>query len=287
MILWSVDMYRHVLKLLLLTASLGIAGSAIAQDTPKRAITKVAGDVYRFQNNFHHSLVVLTNDGVVVVDPINREAASWLKAELATMTDKPVSHLIYSHSHLDHASGGLVYSGSATVIAHANAPEAIDGVKPDVQFDSNETLQIGGKTLELTWLGEGHGNDLIAVVVRPENVAFITDAAAPKRLPWRDMGGANLDGWINQIKTIESLDFEIFAPAHGAIGDKADATDARIYMEKLKEEVLTGLKAGKSTDELVAEVMMEDYADWQQYKDWRPLNVQGMANYLMRSGQVN
>lgn len=279
-------MYKHVLKLLLLTASLGIAGYAIAQDAPKRAITKVVGDVYRFQNNFHHSLIVLTNEGVVVVDPINIEAASWLKAELATMTDKPVSHLIYSHSHLDHASGGLVYSGSATVIAHANAPESIDGVKPDVRFDSNETLQIGGKTLELTWLGEGHGNDLIAVVVRPENVAFITDAAAPKRLPWRDMGGANLDDWINQIKTIEALDFEIFAPAHGSIGNKADATDARIYMEKLKEEVLAGLKAGKSTDELVAEVMMEDYAEWQQYKDWRPLNVQGMANFLMRSGQV-
>ena len=280
-------MYKYLAKFLILSVSFGLGGLAVAQDAPKRAVTQVAGDVYRFQNNFHHSLVVLTSDGVVVVDPINSDAASWLKEELTSMTDKPVSHLIYSHSHLDHASGGSVYTDTATVIAHANAPEAIDGVMPDVRFDESETMQIGGKTLELTWLGEGHGNDLIAVVVRPENVAFITDAAAPKRLPWRNMGGANLDGWINQIKTIESLDFDVFAPAHGNLGVNADATDARIYMEELKSEVLAGLKAGKSTDELVSTVMMADYADWQQYLDWRPLNVQGMAKYLQDSGQVN
>ena len=285
--MYKYRIYKCLVKFLLISVSLGISCVAVAQDNPKRSITQIAGDVYRFQNNFHHSLVVLTNESVVVVDPINSDAATWLKEELTKMTDKPVSHLIYSHSHLDHASGGSVYTDTATVIAHANAPEAIDGVTPDIRFDTNETLQIGGKTLELTWLGEGHGSDLIAVVVRPENVAFITDAAAPKRLPWRDMGGANLDGWINQIKTIESLDFQIFAPAHGKIGVKADATDARIYMEKLKNEVLAGMKAGKSSEDLVSEVMMEDYKDWQQYTDWRPLNVQGMVNYLQESGQVN
>ena len=101
------------------------------------------------------------------------------------------------------------------------------------------------------------------------------------------MGGANLDGWINQIKAIEALDFDIFAPAHGSVGVKADATDVRIYMEELKSAVLDGLKAGKSTDDLVSEVLMEDYAQWQQYEEWRPLNVQGMANFLQASGQVN
>ena len=41
------------------------------------------------------------------------------------------------------------------------------------------------------------------------------------------------------------------------------------------------------TDDLVSEVLMEDYAQWQQYEEWRPLNVQGMANFLQASGQVN
>lgn len=270
----------------LLLAAL-VATVAHAQET-KRAITKVAGDVYRFQNNFHFSLVTVTDDGVVIVDPINAEAATWLKVNLSTITDKPITHLIYSHSHADHASGGQIYvDAGAKTIAQSNAPDAIDGVKIDQRFDETLNIGIGGKTFELTYLGEGHGKDLIAVVVRPENVAFITDAAAPKRLPFRDMGNANIDGWIDQIRKIESLDFEIFAPAHGNIGVKADATDARIYMEKLREQVLTGLKAGQSVDQLVTSVKLKEYSDWLQFDGWRELNIRGMARFLQESGQVN
>jgi len=89
-------MYKNILKGFFISVSLGIASVATAQDAPKRSIEKIAGDVYRFQNNFHYSLVVLTSEGVVVVDPINSDAASWLRDELKTLTDKPVSHLIYS-----------------------------------------------------------------------------------------------------------------------------------------------------------------------------------------------
>ncbi len=263
-----------------------LATAALAQDA-KRGITNVAGDVYRFQNNFHYGLVVVTDDGVVLVDTINADAANWLKDNLSTITDKPVTHLIYSHSHLDHASGGQVFADGIEVIAQANAPDAIDGVAPTVRFDDTHVLEVGGKTLELTWLGVGHGEDLIAVVVRPENVGFITDAAAPKRLPFRDMPGSDIDGWIDQVRKIETLDFDIFAPAHGGIGVKEDATDARVYMETLRAEVLDGLKAGKSVDELVQSITLDDYKDWGQYDAWREPNIRGMARFLTATGQVN
>jgi len=281
--------FRNLLRGVFLPAALlttcVFATLSVAQET-KREITQVAGDVYRFQNRFHFSLVTVTSDGVVIVDPINAGAATWLKDNLSTITDKPITHLIYSHSHADHASGGKVYvDAGARVIAQANAPETIDGVTPDERFDDTRTLEIGGKTFELTWLGDGHGKDLIAVVVRPENVAFITDAASPKRLPFRDMANSNIDNWINQVKKIETLDFEIFAPAHGNVGNKADATDARIYMEKLRERVLAGLKAGKSVDDLAVSIKMEEYKDWLSYDNWRELNVRGMARHLKETGQ--
>ena len=253
----------------------------------RRGITKIAGDVYRFQNNFHFALVVETETGVVVVDPINADASQWLKANLGDITDNPVTHLIYSHSDLDHASGGQVFAGDALVIAQANAPQTIDGVTPDIRFTDAMSLEIGGKTFELTWLGPGHGVDLIAVVVRPENVAFITDAASPKRLPFRDLPRANVDDWTDQVRKIETLDFEIFAPAHGNVGVKADATEARIYMETLRERVLAGLKSGRSADQLAGTVMMEEYKDWGSYDTFREPNVRGMARFLMESGQVN
>lgn len=279
---------KNLLKYAALATVLAVgAGSAMAQDI-KRSITKVSGDVYRFQNNFHYSLVTVTDAGVVVVDPIHSDAAKWLKANLSQITDKPITHLIYSHSHGDHASGGAVYQGAgATVIAQENAPDAIDGVKPDIRFAENMSMRVGSKIFEMTWLGEGHGQDLIAVIVRPENVAFITDAASPKRLPYRDMPHSDVDGWISQIEVIESLDFDIMAPAHGKIGTKLDATDARVYMVRLRDQVLRGLRAGKTVDELVVSVTMDAYKDWAAYGNWRELNVRGMAKYLAESSQVN
>jgi len=279
-------MPRYIVRACILSLVCLFVTPGFSQDA-KRTITKVAGDVYRFQNNFHFALVTVTNAGVVVVDPINSQAATWLKDNLSTITNKPITHLIYSHSHLDHASGGQIYvDAGAQVIAHSNAPAAIDGVTPNERFEDTKSYEIGGKTFELTWLGEGHGRDLITVVVRPENVAFITDAASPKRLPYRDMGRSNVDGWIGQIKKIESLDFDIFAPAHGKIGTKADATDARVYMETLRQQVLAGLKAGKSVDQLTSSIKLEAYKDWQQYGGWRELNIRGMARFLKASGQA-
>ncbi len=76
--------------LFLLACMFSIA--AHAQDA-KRSITKVAGDVYRFQNNFHYSLIVVSDAGVVVVDPISESAATWLRDNLKTITDKPITHL--------------------------------------------------------------------------------------------------------------------------------------------------------------------------------------------------
>ena len=278
-------MFRIAFSILIACIFLASVSLTTHAQGAKRGITKVKGDVYRFQNNFHYGLVVVTGDGVVVVDPINELAAAWLKRNLGQITARPITHLIYSHSHGDHASGGKLL-GAKTVIAHANAPSDIDGVLPTLRFTDAKTLKVGGKTIELTWLGEGHGKDLIAVVVRPENVAFIVDAASPKRLPYRDFPRSNIDDWINQIKKIEALDFEIFAPGHGKLGRKADATDARKYMEDLRAQVLAGLKAGKLEDDLAKSVRMGAYRDWGQYARWRELNVRGMARFLKYTGQV-
>lgn len=276
-------MFRVTKYALAATLAAVLAGTSIMAQAPERGISKVAGDVYRYQNRFHFALVVVTSAGVVVVDPINADAASWLKGNLKQVTDKPITHLIYSYSHSDHASGGSVL-GAKTVIAEANAPEAIDGVKPTIRFKDSKTLKVGNKTFEMTWLGKGHGEDLIAVVVRPENVAFIADVASPKRLPYRDFPRSNIDGWIDQIRKIEMLDFDIFAPAHGKIGVKADAAEARVYIEKLRAQVLDGLKAGKSIDDLAKSITMDDYKDWLRYDAWRELNVRGMVRFLMESG---
>ena len=261
------------------------AGGASAQDV-KREVTRVTDDVYRFQNRFHVNMFVITGNGVVVTDPISPEAASWLRAEIGQLTEQPITHLVYSHSHGDHASGGTEYGDVPNVIMQQNAPEDIDLVEPTIRFSDQMSFTVGAKTFELTYLGPGHGNDLIAMVVRPDNVAFVVDAVSSKRLFYRDFPGSNVDHWIDQVKKVNTLDFEVLIGGHGPVGAKSDVADGIAYLEELRAAVLEGLKAGKSVDELKQSIKMEKYKTWGSYDNWRELNVEGMARYLMESGKT-
>jgi len=276
-------MKRRIMFLLVLC----MAFSLVQAQEAKRSITRVAGDVYRFQNNFHVNVFVITGEGVVVTDPIDADAALWLAAEIASITSEPLTHLVYSHSHGDHASGGLAYDEIPTVIVHANAPEEIDGIEPTLRFSEAMQFTRGNKTFELTYLGPGHGKDLIAMVIRPENVGFIVDAVSSKRLFYRDFPNANIDDWINQVRKVQSLEFDILVGGHGPVGVKSDVDDALAYLQELRAAVLKGLKDGKSVDELSESIKMEKYQDWASYDSWLKLNIQGMARHLKQSGVLN
>jgi glyoxylase-like metal-dependent hydrolase (beta-lactamase superfamily II) len=273
-----------LLIMILMMSVLG-AGAAVAQEI-KREITRVTYDTYRFQNQFHVNIFVITGDGVVVTDPINAEAAAWLRTEIGKITDEPITHLIYSHSHGDHASGGTEYGEVPNVIMHENAPEDIDLVEASERFSEQMTFSVGSKTFELTYLGPGHGTDMIAMVVRPDQVAFVVDVVSSKRLFYRDFPGSDVDDWIAQVKRVNQLDFDILVGGHGPVGLKRDVGEGIVYLEELRAEVLQGLKAGKTVDELKRDIKMEKYRDWAAYDSWRELNVQGMARHLSESGAL-
>ena len=137
--------------LILLSAPL-----ATAQDV-KRSLTQVTDDIWRFDNNNHATMVVVTDAGVVVGDPINAAAAGWLKDEIATRFDQPVTHMIYSHHHSDHTTGGEVFAG-AEIYAHALYPELAKSIgtqtaMPTQTFEGETSFTVGDKTFELTHLG--------------------------------------------------------------------------------------------------------------------------------------
>ena len=66
------------------------------------------------------SVFMVTPEGIVLVEPIGMEFATWLKGEMASRFHVPVKYVIYSHSHWDHASGGAVYADTARFIGHEN-----------------------------------------------------------------------------------------------------------------------------------------------------------------------
>ena len=248
---------------------------------PKRDITKIAGDLYRFQNNFHYSVFLVTPAGIIVTDPIDAEAAKWLKAELAQRFKQPIKYLIYSHDHRDHIAGGEVFADTATVVAHENAKAAIIGEKrptavPNVTFSDNLTIELGGKTVELLYVGRNHSDNSIVMRFPAERVLFAVDFIPVKGVAFRDFPDAYITDWIESLKRVEAMDFDVLAPGHGALGTKEDVRAYRGYMEDLHAAVLEATRAGKSVDEMKQTIKLDKYKDWFRNEEFLPLNIEGM-----------
>ena len=234
---------KLIAALLLLWTWAATEANAQADD---RAITKIAGDLYRFQNRAHYSVFLVTPEGILVTDPINTDAAKWLKAELANrFPGVPIRYLVYSHSHADHISGGEVFADTATVVSHERAKQRIVSEQvptaiPQVTFSDRKILDLGGRQIELIYLGPSHSDNLIAMRFPAERTVFAVDIVAVKRLPYQDFPDADLNGLIAGLNTIEALDFDILAPGHGALGGKTDVADHRRYLETLRNRVKSG-----------------------------------------------
>src|ERR1700761_6817819 len=70
-----------------------------AQTGPPRVFQQVKGDLWRAGNGNWWSLIYVTPGGLVLVDPISTDFATWLKAELQTrFPGKAVRYIVYSHS---------------------------------------------------------------------------------------------------------------------------------------------------------------------------------------------
>lgn len=261
------------------------SGTAAAQQAPKRAITKIAGDLYRFQNRFHFSVFLVTRDGVIATDPINADAARWLKAEIRKRFNQPVKYLVYSHDHPDHIAGGEVFADTATIIAHADAKRTIIGEKrptavPDITFRDRMTIELGGKTVELIYLGRNHSDNLIFMRFPDERVLFVVDLVTPKRVAFKTIGDFYYTEAVDSLRRMERLDFDILAPGHGKMGTRADVTATREYLEDLHRAVLKAARAGMSLDDMKRTIKLDKYQGWGQYKAWLPLNVEGMYNQI-------
>ena len=269
----------------LILASLILPSLTNAEEASNKKITRIAGDLYRFQNKFHYSVFLVTPEGIIVTDPITSNAAKWLKAELAKRFKQPVKYVIYSHDHVDHIAGGEVFADSAVVIAHENARADIISEKrptavPDITFSDKMTIELGGKTVELTYVGRGHSDNMIVMRFPAERALFAVDFIPVKAVAWKNMTDAYIPDWMDAIKKVETMDFDILVPGHGSIGTKADASAFRGYMETLYDEVVRAARDGKSLQEMQKNIRLDKYKNWHLYEKMLPLNIEGMYNQI-------
>lgn len=115
-----------------------------AQQAQNYEITQVTDDLYSAaiyspRTGSHRTVFLVTDEGIVLADPISTEFATWLKSEFDERFGVPVKYVLYSHHHWDHASGGAVFADTAIYIAHEGMAVALAALLPSnaVSRDAN------------------------------------------------------------------------------------------------------------------------------------------------------
>ncbi len=226
--------------------------------------------------------IVIGTEAVAVIDTGTVESdARQLLAAVARVSDKPVRYVILSHDHVDHSSGAEIFAADgALVVAHENAKKTIIGegrptAVPTITFHRKMTIELGGKTVELRYLGKNHSDNRIVMNFPDERTLYAVDFIPVKTVAYKTLSDAYLPGWIKSLRRVEQMDFDILAPGHGNIGTKADVTAFREYMSDLYDQVLEQARLGKTLAETQAAVDLSKYKDWNQFEAWSPLNIEG------------
>ncbi len=73
--------------------------------------------LYMITDNAIQSMFLVYDRGVVVIDA-PQNLATFIPKAIAEISDKPITHLIYSHSHADHIGGAKALGGHPIIIAH-------------------------------------------------------------------------------------------------------------------------------------------------------------------------
>jgi len=154
-------------------------------------------------------------------------------------------------------------------------------VPPDIYYSDRASISLGGKTVELYYFGRSHTDDMTVVRFPAERTIYTVDFLTPKRPPRTDLGGGYLPDWVDALRRVEQLDFDIISPGHELPGTKADVIEQRRYLEELVAAVSAGIVAGKTKQELVDSVLMEDYSHLIEFEFSRAGNVAGAYDILI------
>lgn len=283
-----------------------------------RGITHVSGDLYQVQDdNNTFTAFLVTPEGIILTDPINTRTAKWLKEELKQRFDLPVKYLIYSHSHDDHSSGAAVYD-EAIIVAHENVVaefeiwndlsiaipdfDGFDGdveaftqyrqanpaIFPDITFSDRMSIELGGKSVNLVYLGKGHSDNLIAVHYPAERAVLAVDAVWIDRVSFLDLPYVHFfPDAFDGLRTIENIDFDVLLTGHGvhgtgkgAIGTRHDVTEFREYFEALYEEVVKAHDKGMTKEQAMAAIELPQFQHLGMYEEWFELNIAGMWRHM-------
>lgn len=248
---------------------------SVLYDKPREVISGVWSSIGAtapptYENSGHNNNLsfVITGEGVVV---INAGAcyllARALHEEIRQITDQPVRYVILENGQ-GHAALGSNYwkQQGVPVIAHEDAAQEIEEgaygllarmqgynrdkaegtevVSPDITFDNEYVIELGGMRIEALYLGPGHSPGDIQVWLPDQKLVISGDMAFHQRL-LPIFSNTDTAGWLETYERFMALEPELVIPGHGVPTDMAEVTKyTRDYLLFLRDRVQALLDNG-------------------------------------------
>jgi len=263
-------------------------------DQPKVVqVDKIKDTLYVLKGGGGNTAAFITANGVVLVDTKNPGWGQPLLDKVKTLTDKPITMVINTHTHPDHVSGQLEFPGMIEYVSHentkANMEKLADFKKPENAkalptrtFKDKLSLLSGQDRIDLYYFGPAHTNGDAWVVFSGLRVVHAGDAFAGKQVPLVDFGNGGsgvkypdtLAGAYNGIKNVDTI-----ITGHSDTTMKwADLKQYADFNRDFLTWVRGEMKAGKTPTQAAAEYKVP--STYPGYTADLPPFFGGMEGYL-------
>jgi len=240
---------------------------------PVQAIEKVKDNLYLIQGQGGNTAVYVAQTGVVVVDTKLANNGQAILDQIKTVTDKPITHIINTHTHGDHNGSNQFFPASVEIIVQENTKGYMEKMPvfqeaanknglPDRTFKDKTSVLNGKDTIDLYYFGPAHTGGDAFVVFKDLRVMHAGDAFANKGFPLidRNNGGSGVaypDTIQKAVKGIKNVDTIIngHSPTTMKWQDLVEWGEFNRFFLTYTQQAL---KAGKSAEEAMKEFKVPD-----------------------------
>ena len=214
-----------------------------------------------------NTAVFITDAGVVLVDTKLPGWGPTLLQRIRTVTPKPVTTIINTHTHNDHTgSNEFFFSSPVTSVVHENTKTLMakmpefsgDKAKflPNRTYKTKLTLGSGKDEVDLYYFGPGHTSGDTFVVFPALRTMHAGDMFAWKALPYidKDNGGSVVEhpeSLERAVKTVKNVDTVI--GGHIPVATFADLKEYADFTEDFVDFARKEMKAGKTAEQAASE----------------------------------
>jgi glyoxylase-like metal-dependent hydrolase (beta-lactamase superfamily II) len=272
-------------------------------------VKKVSDHVYVIEG-FPNVAIVVGSRATLVVDTGlgERNGATVMRAE-QKLAKGPLLYLTTTHYHSEHTTGESAFPASTIIIRNSAQQDEmtksvaahievfkkmsdqnmslLQNVKfrpPDVVFDREAKIDLGGVTARLFWLGPAHTKGDELAFVEEDSVLIPGDIVQKGIFPIMPNPDASVKGWLTILDNVEALHPKFIVPDHGAaIVEASQIGVERAYIIALQNRALELKKQGASVEDAGKTITAELKA---KYPDWpNPNNVAGEVARVYEQSQ--